>query len=258
VDRRRFLTAGLSLSGIAYVCVSAGARAAGRTTTDTPPVVVREAGLPNWPLFEWEQPGGFFDPGQGVMRPPRLAVYGDGTAYADVAARLVLPPVWVTTLHEQALGVLTTPAGLVRDPDKPPPADGPYDQVRVRAPAGEFLTARLGGWQGGDPQHAFPARLRELYQQVEAVRRHVVNTGEPWRTEGVLLGVVAIDYVPDHYRDWPKVLPVPGKQLYQEIRLPDGPGGLPRATEKVWPMYRVGKTRFVAATWRFLLPHEIT
>jgi hypothetical protein len=258
VDRRRFLIAGLSLSGIAYACVSAGARAAARTTTDTPPVVVREAGLPGWPLFEWEQPGGFFNPGEGVMQPPQLAVYADGTAYADAAARLPLPPVWVTTLHDQALGVLTTPAELVRDPDKPPPGDRPFDQVRVRTPSGGYLRARLEGWQDGDPQHAYPPPVRELYQQVEAIRRHVLHAGTPWRPSGVMLGVVSIDYRPDHCRDWPEGLPMPGKQLYQEIRLPHGPHGLPRATEKVWPMYRVGSNRFVAATWRRLLPHEIT
>jgi hypothetical protein len=250
--------AGLSLSGIAYACVSAGARAAGRITSDTPPVVVRESGLPGWPLFEWEQPGGFFNPGQGIMQPPRLAVYGDGTAYADAAARLALPPVWVKTLHDQAWKVLTAPADLVRDMNKPPPADGPYDQVRLRTPSGDYLTARLEGWQDGDPQHAYPPPPRELYQQVEAIRRHVLNAGKPWRPEGVLLGIVAIDYVPDAYRDWPRALPTPGRQLYQEIRLTHGPRGLPRATGKVWPMYRVGGNRFVAATWRHLLPHEIT
>jgi hypothetical protein len=250
--------AGLSLSGIAYTCVSAGARAAGRALDDPPPAVVRESGLPNWPLFEWEQPGGFFNPGEGIMQPPRLAVYGDGTAYADAAAWLKLPAAWVTTLHDQALGVLTTPAELVRDMDEPVAGDRPYEQVRVRTPAADYLTARIGGWHDGDPEHAYPARLRELYQQVEAIRRHVLGAGGPWRPPGVLAGVVSIDYVPDRYRDWPAGLPVPGRVLYQEIRLPHGPHGLPRATAKVWPMYRVGGDRFVAATWRHLLPHEIT
>lgn len=250
--------AGLSLGGIAYTCVGAAARAAGEAAGDTPPVVVRENGLPGWPLFEWQQPGGFFNPGEGVMQPPPLAVYGDGTAYADAAARLRLPPVWVRTLREQALGVLTTPADLVRDVDRPPPADRPVDEVRVRTPAGDYLTARLAGWQDGDAEHAYPPQPRELYQQVQAMRRHVLHAGRPWRPTGVLLGVVSLDYVPDRYHDWPPGLPTPGPQLYQEIRLPHGPHGLPRATEKVWPMYRVGRTRFVAATWRFLLPHEIT
>jgi hypothetical protein len=253
--------AGLALSGIAYTCVAAGARAAGVATTgtsDPPPVAVRERGLPSWPLFEWDQPGGFFNPGEGVMRPPALAVYGDNTAYADAAQRLVLPPVWVRTLHDQALRVLETPADLQWDPEEPPPNDRPVDRVRARTPAGDFLTVQLPGWQDGDPRHAYPARLRELYQQVDAIRRQVASAGKPWRPTGVLAGVVAIDYRPDKFRDWPRGLPVPDRQLYQEIRLPDGPRGLPRATEKVWPMYRVGGNRFVAATWRYLLPHEIT
>lgn len=250
--------AGLSLSGLAYTGMGVAAKAAGPIMTDAPPVVVRESGLPNWPIFEWEQPGGFFNPGEGIMLPPRLAVYGDGTAYADAATRLALPPAWVSTLQNQALAVLNTPAELIRDPGKPLTNDRPYDRVRARTPAGDFLTARLDGWHDGDPEHAYPPQPRELYQQVEAIRRHVKQIGRPWRPPGVLLGVVGIDYRPDHFSDWPEALPTPAEQLYQEIRLPHGPHGLPRATAKVWPMYRVAKTRFVAATWRYLLPHEIT
>jgi hypothetical protein len=182
--------AGLSLGGIAYAGAGAAAKAAGPATTDPPPVVVRESGLPNWPLFAWEQPGGYFNPGEGVMQPPRLAVYGDGTAYADADARLRLPPVWVQTLRDQALTLLTTPAELVR---REPADDGPYERVRVRTPAGDYLTARLEGWHDGDPRHAFPPQPRELYQQVQAIRRHVLDTGRPWRPPGVLLGVVSID-----------------------------------------------------------------
>ena len=256
MDRRRVLFAGLSLAGLAYAGTAAAARASGQDTADNPPVVARETGLPNWPLFEWEQPGGFFNPGEGIMQPPPLAVYGDNTAYADAAGQLALPPVWVSTLHDHALQVLTTPADLIRD--KPAPGDRPYDRVRARTPAGDFLTARLDGWQDGDPQHDYPPQLRELYQHVQGIRRHVLHTGRPWQPAGVLLAVVLIDYVPDRYREWPKALPAPdAHQLYQEFRLPDGPRGLPRATEKVWPMYRV-KKHFVAATWRPLLPHEIT
>jgi hypothetical protein len=238
VDRRRFLMAGLSLSGIAYTCVSAGALAAGRITTDTPPVVVREAGLPDWPLFEWERPG------QAV--PPLLAVYADGTAYADASTWLKLPPVWVKTLHDQALSVLTTPADLVRDP---PGTGADYDQVRIKA--GDFLTVRLGGWRNGDPQHAYPAELRELYQQVKAIQRHVEHTGRPWRPTGVLLYVKRLDGHPKSYRAWPKTLPPPDRD---EIRLPDGPHGLPQKAQS----YLVGNNRFATVGWRYLLPHEIT
>lgn len=360
--------AGLSLGGIAYVCGTAPARGAGIAASDTPLVVVRERGMPNWPLFEWEQPGGFFaappaavgrsaalspgagraaapspdtggvavsspgagraavsspgagagagaagavssgrggsavlSPGVAVMQPPQLVVYGDDTAYADAATLLALPPVWVRTLRDQALRVLTTPADLVRDPEKPPPPDRPVDQVRVRTPAGDFLTVRLAGWQDGDgqdgsaqgdalragvrgggvrgggvrggeapgaggpdgdPQHAYPPQLHELYQEMRAIRRHVLHHGSPWRPVGVLLGVVSLSHEPPHHRDWPRGLPIPPEQPegrpYQEIRLPDGPHGLPRATTYAWPAYRLTRNRFVAATWRPLLPHEIT
>jgi hypothetical protein len=259
VDRRRFLRAGLSLTGIAYTCSSAAAaRASGRTTTDTPPVVVRETGMPNWPLFEWEQPGGVFGRGEGVFEPPPLAVYGDNSAYADADARLVVPQVWVSTLHDHALEILSNTADLARDPEKPPPRDRPWERIRARSPAGDYLTARVEGWQDGDPQHAYPPQLRELWQHVQGVRRHVRKAGLLWRPAGVLLAVVTLEHRPAHFTRWPQALPLPDREVYQEIRLPNGAAGLPQATGPVWPRYRVGRTHFVAATWRSLLPHEIT
>jgi hypothetical protein len=258
VDRRRFLLAGLSLGGMASSGVSVGAHAAGRSAGGTDTVVVRESGLPAWPLFEWAQPGGVFGSGKAVMQAPPLAVYGDGIAYADAAVRLALPAVWVETLCAQALGVLNTPGELVRDGNRPLPAGGPCDVIRARTSAGDYLAARIGDWGDGDPGHAYPARLRELYQQVQAFRREVRHRGRPWRPREVLLGVAAVGGRPHRCRDWPRRLPAPGEQRYQEIRLPGGPGGLPRATSGVWPVYRVGGNRFVAATWRHLLPHEIT
>ena len=266
MDRRSFLgaglTAGLALTGIAYTSVTSPARATGRPGDPAgdpgPAGATREPGLPTWPLFEWEQPGGFFSPGQGIFEPPPLAVYADNTAYADAASRLKLPPIWVSTLHDHALEVLGTPADLLRDPGKPPPGDRPYDRVRTRTAEGDYLTVRLAGWQDGDPQHAYPPQIRELYQHAMAIRRHVRHVGVPWRPTGVLLAVVTLDYVPADSRPWPAALPTPEGRLYQEFRLPDGPHGLPRATQKVWPFYRLAKHRFVAATWRPLLPHEIT
>jgi hypothetical protein len=260
VDRRSFLgaglTAGLALSGLARTCTAAARASGGPPGPD--PAVTREPGLPGWPVFEWEQPGGFFDPGEGIMKPPPLAVYGDDTAYADVAKSLKLPPGWAGTLRDHARQVLGTPADLLRDPGRPPPGDRPYDQVRVGTDAGDYLTAHLEDWQDGDPGHAYPPQVRELYQHAMAIRRHVLNAGRRWHPVGVLLAVVALDYRPDHFRAWPSELPVPADGLYQEIRLPDGPRGLPRATTGFWPSYRLRSTRFVAATWRPLLPHEIT
>ena len=90
-----------------------------------------------------------------------------------------------------------------------------------------------------------------------AVRRHVLHVGRPWHPTGVLLAVVALDHQPAQFRPWPAALPTPD-QPYQEFRLPDGPHGLPRATSDQWPSYRLAPNRFLAATWRPLLPHEIT
>jgi hypothetical protein len=283
VDRRNFLgaglMAGLALTGIAFTHASSavasgsgphppgptptgptptGPTPTGPTPTGPGPAATQGPGLPTWPLFEWEQPGGFFHPGEGVLQPPPLAVYGDNTAYADAAKSLPIPPIWVSTLRDHALYVLGTPADLVRDPAEPLTGDRPIDHVRVRTTTGDYLTVRLPGWQDGDPQHTYPPQIRELYQHAIGIRRHVLAAGRPWNPTGVLLAVVTVDYRPDHFRAWPKRLPTPDGALYEEIRLPDGPDGLPRATDRVWPFYRVGRSRFVAATWRPLLPHEIT
>jgi hypothetical protein len=258
VDRRSLLraglTSGLALTGIAYSHATSAALASGEPGPDP----AREPGLPSWPLFEWEQPGGFFDPGQSIFEPPPLAVYGDNTAYADAAKYLRLPPVWVSTLRDHALDVLGTPGDLIRDPSRSPPGDRPYDQVRVRTDVGDYLTVHLGGWLDGDPQHAYPPQIRELYQHAMGIRRHVLAAGRPWQPVGVLLAVVTLDHRPGRFRPWPRNLPTPDDTVYQEFRLPDGPGALPRATTDVWPSYRLARNHFVAATWRPLLPHEIT
>ncbi len=271
MDRRRFLgaglMAGLSLSGIAFTQTNRAPAARASGLPDLPPggatrarglpaCATREPGLPNWPLFEWEQPGGLVGPGEGSLQPPPLAIYGDDSAYADAAKLLKLPPAWVSTLRDHALEVLNTPADL--QPAGPPPGDHPDDQVRVRTNQGDFLSVRLKAWQDGDPHHVYPPQLRELYQHAMSIRRHVLHTGRPWQPTGVLLALVALDHRPGHFRPWPAALPTPDSEPYQEFRLPDGPHGLSRATGDPWPCYRWGQNRFLAATWRPLLPHEIT
>jgi hypothetical protein len=253
VERRNFLGAGLTAGlALTFTRTTSAALASGEPGPDP----TREPGLPNWPLFEWQQPGGFFSPGAGLLPPPPLAVYGDDTAYADAAKSRKIPPIWVSTLRDHALEVLGAPADLLRG--SPPTGDRPYDEVRVRTEAGDFLTARLADWQDGDPQHAYPPQIRELYQHAMGIRRHVLNAGAPWRPVGVLLAVVTLDYRPSHFRAWPRALPTPDDVRYQEFRLPDGPAGLRPATGALWPCYRLRQNRFVAATWRPLLPHEIT
>jgi hypothetical protein len=71
MDRRAFLVAGGAVAVVGLT--GAAARAAVR-----------------WPIFEWARPAGFFFPGELVVEPPALALYDDGTAYADAAAGLPL------------------------------------------------------------------------------------------------------------------------------------------------------------------------
>ncbi len=243
MDRRTLLVAG----GAAAVLGLTGspARAAAR-----------------WPIFEWARPGGFFFPGEGLLTPPPLAVYDDNTGFADAAASLPLRTRQVESLRSHAEAVLANPRQTARDPGYPARGARPIDRLRVRREDGTFLTAELEDWGDGDPARAFPDALHELWAQVQDLRRPVLRGGEPWRPAAVLLATVHLDFEPDSYELWPAALPDPAPALYRERRLRAAAaravrGELtPAPPGRVWPFYLVPRTRYVAATWRHLLPHE--
>lgn len=236
MDRRRFLLVG---GAAAFAASTIRPTAAAWASTDT--------GLP---VFEWSRPGGFFAPGQAVMDPPRLAVADDNTAYADAAATLRLSADEAAALRAQAIDALDEP---VTGTD----GDHPADVIRVRAYDRSFLSTRLDRW----PRPGFPIALYELEATVERIRRRVLRGGEPWRPEAALLAAVHLDDEPSRYREWPRHVPVPIGRLYGETSVRGARARvvhrMPRAPrDTVWPMYRVAKDHYVAATWRYLLPHE--
>ncbi|MFF5083701.1 hypothetical protein ACFY36_42190 [Actinoplanes sp. NPDC000266] len=226
MDRRTFLTT-----------------AAGAFTV----LAVGAGGVPSRPMFEWSRPGGFFKPGAGVFEPPPLVVYDDGTAYADAAASLRLRAAEVRALRIHALDALSTPVDTTR-------GDRPFHDVRVWVAGGRYLRARLDA----GPVVSFPPALHELHDRVQRLRRQVLH-GEIFRPPAVLLATVKIDYEPDSWKAWPFDAPPAGWYAEQRLRgaaALEVQSRLPRATEPVWPMYRVGAANYVAATWRCLLPHE--
>ncbi|MFG1994093.1 hypothetical protein ACGFJ7_29390 [Actinoplanes sp. NPDC048988] len=210
-------------------------------------LAIGAGGVPSRPLFAWSRPGGFFAPGVGVFEPPPLVVYDDGTAYADAAASLRLPAAEVRALRVHALDALGKPVDTSR-PDRP------YHDVRVWVDADRDLSARLDA----GPVISFPPALHDLYDRVRRLRRRALD-GEIFRPPAVLLATVKIDYVPDSSEVWPLGAPPAGWYAEQRLRgaaALEVQRRLPRATEPVWPMYRVGPSNYVAATWRYLLPHE--
>jgi hypothetical protein len=217
-----------------------------------------------WPMFEWEKQRGFFSPGVGVMVPPLLAVYGDGEAYADAAAREHLPAGDAEALRRHAVRVLRSRADVRRLPAHDPPKDAPWDRVRVRTTDGDYLTAHLDGWGDGDEFQDFPAALHELYEHVEVLRERVREDGAPWQVNAVLLVAVHLDFVPREYEAWPSSVPLPAvgaDRYYRETRLAGAKArrvrrDLPRSGARVWPFYRTPAGAFIAANWRYSLPHE--
>ncbi|XVU21291.1 hypothetical protein ACQPZJ_28950 [Actinoplanes sp. CA-054009] len=226
MDRRTFLTTAAG----AFTLLAVGA-----------------GGVPGRPIFEWSRPGGFFNPGMGVFEPPPLAVHDDGTAYADAAASLRLRASEVRALRVHALDALGTPVDTTR-------GDRPFHDVRVWVAGDRYLRARLDA----GPVVSFPPALHELHDRVQRLRRQVLR-GEIFRPPAVLLATVKIDYVPDAYDIWPFDAPPSGWYAEQRLRGPEAlevQSRLPRATSPTWPMYQVGSASYVAATWRYLLPHE--
>ncbi|GAA3196294.1 hypothetical protein GCM10010532_014190 [Dactylosporangium siamense] len=217
-----------------------------------------------WPMFEWEKRGGFFSPGVGVMEPPLLAVYGDGEAYADAVAHRYLSGPQARDLQDHAVTVLRNRANVRRLPDRDPPRDAPSDRVRVRTTDGHYLTAHLDGWGHGDEWGDFPRALHELYDHLQTLRRAVRADGEPWRPDALLLVAVHLDVEPDECGPWPGGVPVPkvgADRRYLETKYAGAKArrvrrGLPRSGEPGWPCYRTPAGAFVAANWRYSLPHE--
>ncbi|WP_250006493.1 hypothetical protein [Actinoplanes sp. M2I2] len=212
------------------------------------------------PIFEWARPGGFF-PGEGFLTPPALAVYDDGTAYADAAATLPLRPAQVERLLTQAADVLGDPRNTRRDPGRPA-RDRPVDHVSLRGDDGAHLTAELPGWGDGDSAHAFPEALRALDRHVQDLRRTVLAGGEPWRPNAILLATVRLDHRPDAADPWPAGLPRPDlSALYAERVVRGEQAQAVRRTlppgSALWPAYRMSPLAFARAGWRHLLPHEI-
>lgn len=151
-----------------------------------------------------------------------------------------------------------------RLPDRDPPQDAPSDRVRVRTTEGRYLTAHLDGWGDGDEWGDFPRALYELYDHVQTLRRAVRADGEPWRPDALLLVAVHLDFEPDEYEPWPGGVPVPkvgADRLYLETKCAGAKArrvrrNLPRSGEHVWPFYRTPAGAFIAANWRYSLPHE--
>lgn len=217
-----------------------------------------------WPMFEWEVPGGFFPPGVGVMVPPLLAVYGNGEAYADATAHEFLAPDEATSLQAHAVEVLRKRSGTRRLPGHDGPQDAPTDRVRVRTTDGHYLTAHLDGWGDGDEDRSFPQALHDLYDHVERIRKEVRAHGRPWRVDALLLVAVQLDAEPGEYAPWPASVPLPdvnADRRYREQRLSGAKArrvrrDLPRSGDGGWPCYRTPAGAFIAANWRYSLPHE--
>ncbi|MBM2618450.1 hypothetical protein JIG36_23100 [Actinoplanes sp. LDG1-06] len=235
MDRRAFLVAGGAAAVVGLTGVAA--RAAVR-----------------WPIFEWARPTGFFFPGELVQTPPPLAVYDDGTAYADATASFPLRARQAESLRAHTVAVLRNPRHTERDRSKPPGRDQPEDRLRVRDDDGTYLTAELDDWGDGDPAHAYPDALHELAAHVQELRRHVLRGGEPWRPNAVLLAAVRLDFAPDDAVPWPAGIPVPDRI---ERRVPGARAQAVRGNlRSELTAYRTSPGHYVAAAWRHLLPHE--
>ncbi|GAB2578053.1 hypothetical protein Aab01nite_10420 [Paractinoplanes abujensis] len=259
MDRRAFLATGgaaavAAVTGSAAAAAVTGSAAAARAGSaagaDLSGAAAGAAGseataqaAARWPIFEWARPTGFFFPGGLVLPPPPLAVYEDGTAYADATASLPLHHRAAESLRAHAVAVLRSR----RFPALPPPGPGFVtrpDRLRVRDDDGTVLAAEL---TGRDPA------VRELAAHVQELRRTVLG-GEPWRPNAVLLAAARLDVEPVGARPWPSGIPVPADR---ELRLRGARAQAVREKLEIGSRaYRVSPMHHVAATWRHLLPHE--
>ncbi|GIJ73598.1 hypothetical protein [Virgisporangium ochraceum] len=255
MDRRGFLTAAAVVAGGVALSGEAAAAAPRDEAATTP----RRRG----PALLWEEEGGFVPAGYLALRPPKLAVYGDGLAVADAARSVRLRQGRLDDLLDFAVDVLSNRANGVKRPGTPVVADVPTTKFTAR----RFRTWSIAAeaLEVLREHRAYPRPLYDLLDRCTGLRDQALRSGRPFAPDAVRLVVVRVAQPPaTPVRPWPERVPllVPGPNMVS--RTTDLYGRAARAAARDIPhrdawsftTFRTRDARFVAAGWRRLLPHE--
>ncbi|MFC4534444.1 hypothetical protein [Sphaerisporangium dianthi] len=212
-------------------------------------------------VAQWESFGGLAATARREIRPPKIAVYGDGLVVADAERRITLRPAEVTALVRSLRGDLTGQAPT------PSPTAGP----RIFDATTTVLAVRRGGamrsvtayaLQETRSQHAYPAALYHALDTMNGLAARVARTSSPYTAGRVLL--VAQPRTGENGGPWPGPVPQPSA-TNESVAIRRLSGAKARAVVRLvrrdpktaaWPLYRDHHDHTYALSWRYLLPSE--
>lgn len=249
MDRRGFLGIAAAVAGtVAGSAVVAGpaAAASGR------------------PVALWEEVGGFVPAGSLDLRPPQLAVYGDGLVVADAAEYRRLRRATVNDFVDYAASVLSNPSNGVKRPGSPIVADVPATKFTARR-GGRTWSISAEGLGVLRDQRAYPRPLYDLLDEFTERRDQTLRTGHPFAPNAVRLVTVRVEQPPARPAPpWPAGVPALIPSADRASWAVDLYGRTARTVARTIPRkdswsfttFRTRDGRHLAAGWRRLLPHE--
>jgi hypothetical protein len=250
--RRTLLAAGTSAAATLLAgCTSSRHRATGPAGPSSGP----QSAAPPVAVATWVLTGGFLSSGLIAIRPPKLAVYADGTAIADAAYRTRLAGVELTELVDRLLTDLAAPWS----PHGISVVDVPTTVLTVRRDAQPVTASALGleELRGGG---TYPDRFYDARDRLDAVRRRAVDGRVAYTGTRVRLVVVPDVAVPGRQpgdaRPWPAGVPLPVSEAPGGLMQADLDATVARQLPADWTRYRTASGEPVSAAWRWLLPDE--
>jgi hypothetical protein len=217
------------------------------------------------PVAELSLEGGFLRPGLVALRPPRLAVYGDGTAITDAEhqVRLTLSEVngLVAALSRDLAG---QPPTASPRPGTPEVMDAPTVVFSV-SNGGRTQTVKAPAMEALQSGQAYAPALQDAYDRLVRLADRARKQGTPYTSARIRL-VAERGASDGRVRQWPRGVPVPdsgrpsgaaakdlsGMTAQQVIRV------VPRDESQrgAWAVFRSPAGAPLSMSWRFLLPGE--
>jgi hypothetical protein len=269
--RRRVLLTGagtaLLVAGCARAASSATGAAAGASGT-APVGTPAESVTPVTRAASWRLVGGFMAPGSVEIRPYRLVVYGSGLAVADAFHRGQLTPAERDALVAGLVRCLADGKAGQRRPGAPMVMDVPATEIVVHS-GGHTYTASADGVDELRAQRAYPPRLYDARDLLDAVYRRIVAGGQRYTSSRVRLVAVPVRGdagSPAPAAPWPAGVPVPTATGTAGVLVRDLDGtpasralaAFPLASDAVkeWQTYAVPGGAQLRGAVRYRLPDE--
>ncbi|MER7002717.1 hypothetical protein ABT297_06685 [Dactylosporangium sp. NPDC000555] len=272
----RLTRRGLLAAVLATATLSACDSPPGATSTPTPSF--NPPG--DAPVAVWELTGGLSAAGIAALRPPRLAIYGDGDAIADATYRSRLDPDQLRALTVALADDLRSTGAQKKPAVTPTIVDAPVTKVSVWSPSGP-LTFTAEGLDEVKADHLYADVLYVARDRLAAVHKTVSATAQPYLATRVRvvavpvldgtagspgIGPIAADPSASALMTaWPADVSLPTTDR-EGLRKADLDGDAARVAVRMltrdldqrgaWPAYRMPDGAVVRASWRYLLPSE--